>query len=126
MVKKAPRLFRVAASGQARSQEMRATVTVVGGKPCESRPQGPMGDVVVATEPSGTTAIRRAGALRSVGDLKEVTWIKASASESGGCVELASVGSTIYIQDSKTPDGGPVLAVSIDALAGLFAAIRRS
>lgn len=46
-------------------------------------------------------------------------WFKSSHSGSGGgdCVEVAVGLDTVYVRDSKTADGGPVLRVGRDEWA---------
>ncbi|WP_225993394.1 DUF397 domain-containing protein [Actinomadura rudentiformis] len=70
-------------------------------------------------------AIRRRGILLSAaGGVREVVWRKASASDSQGCVEVTTMGSHVYIQDSKSPDGGLVLTLSPRSWGELLAAVR--
>jgi hypothetical protein len=82
-----------------------------------------MEERVAPTQPSGS-ALRRTGFLHFAGNRSEVQWFKASASESASCVEIAFIGSSIYIQDSKSPDGGPVIALSVNGWKSLLAAVR--
>ncbi|MEU5883343.1 DUF397 domain-containing protein [Spirillospora sp. NPDC047279] len=83
-----------------------------------------IGGVVVMIEPAGIP-IKRVGYMRSAaGVIQEVAWHKASASASSGCVEVAAIGTAIFVQDSKNPDGGPVINLSARAWAGLLDAIR--
>ncbi|MFI0355888.1 DUF397 domain-containing protein [Actinomadura sp. 9N407] len=70
------------------------------------------------------SALGRAGFLSLHGDSRSILWLKASASESSGCVEVASTGASIYIQDSKSPDGGTVIALSPSEWSVLVADVR--
>lgn len=38
-------------------------------------------------------------------ELAQATWVKAEASNSGGCVEIAHVNEWTVLRDSKNPDG---------------------
>ncbi|WP_173100913.1 DUF397 domain-containing protein [Actinomadura verrucosospora] len=50
-------------------------------------------------------------------------WRTASASGGGGCVEVAGVRASVLVRDSKDT-GGPVIAMTREAFAGLLAGIR--
>ncbi|NDU76737.1 DUF397 domain-containing protein [Actinomadura sp. DSM 109109] len=56
---------------------------------------------------------------------KQATWRKSSHSggEGGQCVELASLGGSVGIRDSKNPSG-PSLRVGRDVLGGLVGRIK--
>ncbi|MBO2451418.1 DUF397 domain-containing protein [Actinomadura barringtoniae] len=69
-------------------------------------------------------AISRAGTLSIEGTSHQVVWHKASASGSGGCVEVASAGSAIFVQDSKVADGGAVIALPTTAWSCLVDLVR--
>ncbi|WP_339155213.1 DUF397 domain-containing protein [Actinomadura luteofluorescens] len=60
-------------------------------------------------------------------DLSSVTWRKASRSSNNGgnCVELARVGDTVAIRDSKDPDG-PKLLIAPQVLSRLGEVIKHS
>lgn len=70
------------------------------------------------------SALSRTGLLSLSGDPRDVRWLKASASGSGGCVEVAVLNSTIFVQDSKTPDGGTVIALPPHAWSRLLSTVR--
>lgn len=55
-----------------------------------------------------------------------VAWRKSSYSSSQGddCVELADLGTTVGVRDSKNP-GGPALHVTRDTLRTLLADLKR-
>ena len=78
----------------------------------------------MATSRRSGTATIRTGLLRYLGEHREVAWRKASASDTAECVEVAAIGSAVFIQDSKNADGGPVLALSAEAWEGLLSLIR--
>jgi hypothetical protein len=42
-------------------------------------------------------------------DWQKAEWIKSTHSDSGACVEVARVGSTIGVRDTKARGAGPVL-----------------
>lgn len=50
-------------------------------------------------------------------------WRKASASESGHCVEAAASGGAVWVRDSKDPDG-PHLTLTGEAFAALLNTLR--
>ncbi|MCR3741384.1 protein of unknown function (DUF397) [Actinomadura glauciflava] len=60
-------------------------------------------------------------------DLSSVTWRKASRSSNNGgnCVELARVGDTVAIRDSKDPDG-PKLLIAPQVLRRLGEVIKHA
>ncbi|WP_344276743.1 DUF397 domain-containing protein [Actinomadura napierensis] len=52
-------------------------------------------------------------------------WRKASASGDTGCVEVAgAVGNSVLVRDSMDVPGGPVIAMTRAAFAGLLADLR--
>jgi hypothetical protein len=57
-------------------------------------------------------------------DFSTLAWRKSSHSESGNCVEVANQDESVFIRDSKDPDG-PVLCVSPSAWRGLIQMVRR-
>ncbi|MBO2460703.1 DUF397 domain-containing protein [Actinomadura violacea] len=50
-------------------------------------------------------------------------WRKASASREAECVEVAGARALVWVRDSKDA-GGPVIAMTREAFAGLVAGIR--
>jgi len=42
-------------------------------------------------------------------DWNKAVWIKSSFSDSGNCVEVARVGATIGVRDTKAKGAGPIL-----------------
>ncbi|GAA3199787.1 DUF397 domain-containing protein [Actinocorallia longicatena] len=70
------------------------------------------------------SALRRQGALLVAGVPQAAVWRKASASSSGGCVELASASGIVYVQDSKGPDCATTLSLTAEAWDGLLRGIR--
>ncbi|MWA05573.1 DUF397 domain-containing protein [Actinomadura sp. LD22] len=60
----------------------------------------------------------------STSDLAAVRWRKSTYSNNGGsCIEVAALGPTRLIRDSKDPQG-PVLAVSPNAWTSLLTTIK--
>lgn len=53
-----------------------------------------------------------------------MTWRKSTYSNNGACVELADLGGSIGVRDSKHPDAGH-LTISRDQLAEVLAAVSR-
>jgi hypothetical protein len=62
--------------------------------------------------------------LRYLGESREVSWRKSSASDTRECVEVASIGSAVFVQDSKNADGGPVITLSATAWRTLVSTVR--
>ncbi len=60
-----------------------------------------------------------------VADFEEpcIAWRKSSASNSGGCLEVAVVNGSVLVRDSTNRDG-PVLTLSPAAWSGLLARAR--
>lgn len=71
-----------------------------------------------------SSALKRTGSLSAAGVLSRVDWLKASASESGSCVEITVLGHRVCIQDSKVADGGPVLMLGLGAWSTLRSKIQ--
>jgi Domain of unknown function (DUF397) len=79
--------------------------------------------VAVARRPGG--AVDDAAAPDSLAEAAEAPrWRKASASASGGCVEVAGSEASVLVRDSKDPAGGPVIAMTREDFAALLAGIR--
>lgn len=57
---------------------------------------------------------------------KSVTWRKSTFSngQGGDCVELADLGETIGMRDSKLGETSPVLNLTRDSLRGLIAGVK--
>lgn len=55
--------------------------------------------------------------------MSEPTWRKSSHSHSDNCVEVADLGATIAVRDSKDPDG-PVLTFTRSELAAWLAGCK--
>lgn len=54
-----------------------------------------------------------------------VTWRKSTASNSGGCVEVAPTDASVLIRDSVSPDG-PILRVSTAAWSVFVTSVAES
>lgn len=56
-------------------------------------------------------------------EVPAMAWRKSSYSESGNCVEVAFVRKSVFVRDSKDPDG-PVLSLSYSEWASFLAALQ--
>jgi Domain of unknown function (DUF397) len=68
-------------------------------------------------------AIPRGGGLVADFEVPYIAWRKSTASNSGGCVEVAVVGGSVLIRDSANPDG-LVLSLSPAAWSAFLARAR--
>ena len=51
-------------------------------------------------------------------------WRKSQASGSGNCVEVAATGASVYVRDSKYPDG-PTLEFTVDEWTAFLAGVHQ-
>jgi hypothetical protein len=56
---------------------------------------------------------------------QEAKWRKSNTSDSGGCVEVARVGSTIGVRDTKAKGHGPMLEFDETEWCAFLAGVSR-